>query len=136
MRSAATPVPCELAVKVVIPSLRALVAKELRQSYSMKQEEIAAALGVTQSAVSQYIRSVRGRTLDLGGLEEIGRIVAETAGSISRDDAGAAYVNRKYCEACKVIRESRLLCALHRRFDPAFDIEDCGSCLPSNTPCW
>jgi len=135
MKTVVAPTPCELAVRLVVPSLRALVAKELTQSYSLKQQEIASALGVTQSAVSQYVRSVRGKTLGLDGIVPIERIVKETAESISKNKASTAYINRRFCQACRLIRESRLLCALHRRFDPDFDIEDCGACLPSNTMC-
>jgi hypothetical protein len=135
MKMAVAPAPCELAVRVVIPSLRALVAKELTQTYSLKQQEIASALGVTQSAVSQYVRSVRGKTLDLDGIVPIDRIVKETAELISKNEASAAYINRQYCQACRLIRESRLLCALHRRFDPDFDIQECTACLPSNITC-
>lgn len=135
MRTVVTPTPCELAVRVVIPSMRALVAKELAQNYQLKQQEIASALGVTQSAVSQYVRSVRGKILDLDGLAPIGEIVKETAESILKNEASAAYLNRSYCQACRLIRESRLLCALHRKFDPDFDIEGCSACLPSNTMC-
>jgi len=135
MRTVLAPTPCELAVRVVIPSLRALVAKELTQTYSLKQQEIASALGVTQSAVSQYVRSVRGKVLDLDGIVPIKRIVNETAESISKNNVSTAYINRQYCQACRLIRESRLLCALHQRFDPNFEIEDCTACLPSNTMC-
>ncbi len=135
MRTVATPTPCELAVRVVIPSVRALVARELTQNYSLKQQEIASALGVTQSAVSQYVRSVRGKILNLDGIAPIGEIVKETAESISRNEASAAYLNRNYCQVCRLIRERRLLCALHRRFDPDYDVEGCSACLPSNTMC-
>lgn len=135
MKTAVAPVPCELAVRVIIPSLRALVAKELSQNYSLKQQEIASALGVTQSAVSQYVRSVRGRTLDLDGVAPVTKIIEEVAESISKNEASAAYINRHYCQACRLIRESRLLCALHQRFDPDFDIDGCTACHPSNAMC-
>jgi predicted transcriptional regulator len=93
MKMVVGPTPCELAVRVVIPSLRALVAKELTRTYSLKQQEIASALGVTQSAVSQYVRSVRGKTLDLDGIAPIDRIVKETAESISKNNVSTAYIN-------------------------------------------
>jgi len=107
----------------------------LAETYSLRQQEIASALGVTQSAVSQYVRSVRGKTLNLDGVASIDRIVKETAESISKNEASAADINRRYCEACKLIREGRLLCALHRRFDPDFDVEGCTACRPLNTKC-
>lgn len=135
MKSVASPTPCELAVRVIIPSLRALVAKELIQSHSLKQQEVAAALGVTQSAISQYVRSARGKTLNLIGVATVNRIVKETAETISRDEASAVYINSMYCQACKVIRKNNLMCDLHKRFDPNFNSEGCTACLPSNVMC-
>lgn len=135
MKSVASPTPCELAVRVIIPSLRALVAKELIQTHSLKQQEVASVLGVTQSAVSQYVRSARGKTLNLTGVVTISEIIKETAESISRDQASAVYINTMYCRACKVIRENQLMCDLHRRFDPSFNSEGCKACLPSNVMC-
>lgn len=47
----------------IISSLRAEVARELRRSYGLPQEEIAKKLNVTQGAVSQYLRKVRGKEI-------------------------------------------------------------------------
>lgn len=135
MKNVAAPAPCELAVRVIMPSLRALVARELIQGYSLKQQEVASVLGITQSAVSQYMRSARGRTLNLNGIGSIDRIVKQTAESISRKNASPVYINTMYCQACKLIREARLLCPLHRKFDPDFETEGCTACLPSNNLC-
>lgn len=135
MKSVASPTPCELAVRVIIPSLRALVAKELIQNHSLKQQEVASVLGVTQSAISQYVRNARGKTLNLTGVVRVNRIIKETAESISRDEASASYINTMFCRACKVIREKQLMCDLHRRFDPSFNSEGCRACLPSSVMC-
>ncbi len=44
----------------ILPTLRALVAKELLEKYRMTQKQVAAILGVTQPAVSQYKKGIRG----------------------------------------------------------------------------
>lgn len=135
MKSVSSPTPCELAVRAIIPSLRALVAKELIQTHSLKQQEVASILGVTQSAISQYVRRVRGKTLNLSGVVTINMIVKETAESISKKEASAVYINTMYCRACKIIRENYLMCDLHKRVDPSFNSEGCKACLPSNATC-
>ncbi len=50
---------CEVVVEM-LPSLRALVAEELMNEYKLSQKEIARRLFVTQPAVSQYLRNLRG----------------------------------------------------------------------------
>jgi len=50
---------CEV-VADLLPSLRALVAEELMHEYKLSQKEIARRLFVTQPAVSQYLRKLRG----------------------------------------------------------------------------
>jgi predicted transcriptional regulator len=135
MKTVASPLPCELAVRVVIPSLRALVARELTQKYSMRQEEAASALGVTQSAISQYVRNVRGRTLNLEGVEPVHAIIEDAAEQIANNGASTCQINALYCRACRVVRERKLLCEVHRKFDPLYNVEGCEVCMPSSSGC-
>jgi predicted transcriptional regulator len=135
LKNAVPPSPCEMAVRVVLPSLRALVARELTSTHSLKQEDIASALGVTQSAISQYVRSLRGHTLSLGDVDAIRVIVQGIAQGIVKGDMSAAYINREYCRACRIVRESRLLCGFHKRIEPDFEADGCSACLPSSAPC-
>jgi hypothetical protein len=135
LKNAVPPSPCEMAVRVVLPSLRALVARELTTTHSLKQEDIASALGVTQSAISQYVRSLRGHTLSLGDLGAIRVIIQEIAQGIVNGDMSATHINREYCKACRIARESRLLCGFHKKVEPNFEIDGCSACLPSSAPC-
>lgn len=123
-------VPCELAVKSIIPAFRALVAKELIESYQLKQESVAGLLGITQAAVSQYTRSVRGRALNLDDIEEIGIIAKELAAALSINSLTLKQINQRYCAACRIAREARVICDLHKRLDPEFNTEECSACTP------
>ena len=51
---------CEIMAQDVLPSLRAFIAKELILEYKMNQIAVAEWLGVSQPAVSQYVRQLRG----------------------------------------------------------------------------
>ena len=126
-------IPCEMASRAVVPSIRAMVAKELSESYNIKQENIARLLGITQSAVSQYIGNLRGRAIDLEGIAEVETVVKELS-SILIIDSNSEIICKKFCEACRIIREKRLLCQLHARLDPLFNTEDCNICIP-DTAC-
>lgn len=52
---------CEVVVQEVLPTLRAAIAKELISSYNLNQGEVAKLLDVSQPAVSQYLRQLRGK---------------------------------------------------------------------------
>ena len=63
--------PCEVAVKSVIPAIKATLAKQLVEIYQMKQKQAAEILGITQSAVSKYTRNVRGNMIKIEKVEYI-----------------------------------------------------------------
>ena len=123
--------PCEIASKAVVPTIRALVAKELSEFYKMKQEDIAHLLGITQSAVSQYLRNIRGRALDIENVIEVKMIVKNLAFNL-QTNSNSRSICLEYCEACKIIRSKKILCIVHKRLDPSINERDCDICLPLN----
>ena len=52
--------PAEIESKTLIPALRAILAKKLAANHDIREDEISRMLGVTQAAVSNYIRGIRG----------------------------------------------------------------------------
>lgn len=48
----------------ILPSLRAEIAKELINIHKMNQIEVSRILGVSQPAISQYVRQLRGRRIE------------------------------------------------------------------------
>ena len=52
--------PSEIEAKSLIPAIRAILAKKLIKEYKMKEEIVAKVLGVTQAAISNYVRGIRG----------------------------------------------------------------------------
>lgn len=52
--------PCELIVMDVLPTARSAIARSLIERYGYKQIAVAKSFGVTGSAVSQYLKGVRG----------------------------------------------------------------------------
>ena len=55
--------PSEIEAKSLIPAIRPILAKKLTIEYKMKEEFVAKVLGVTQAAISNYIRGTRGDTI-------------------------------------------------------------------------
>ena len=52
--------PAEIESKTLIPALRAILAKNLSENHDVREDEISKMLGVTQAAISNYIRGTRG----------------------------------------------------------------------------
>ena len=50
----------EFVAKEVTPVLRSMVANELSKIYNLNQTEISKKMNITQPAVSQYLRKLRG----------------------------------------------------------------------------
>lgn len=121
-------VPCEVAVKCVLPVVRAMVAKELMGKYRLKQTQVAEILRVSQPAISLYCRKIRGRAIDLENDEDVGKQVRSVAEALAERGLARRDLIPKYCEICKTVRAKGLLCELHKAFDPTINIETCKLC--------
>ena len=73
---------CEVVVTSVLPAIRSIMTRELLNTYGLKQQEVADLLGITQPAVSQYIRESRGMKVKL--LEKYPKIM-KMIDDLSRD---------------------------------------------------
>ncbi len=126
-------VPCEVAVKCVLPVIRAMIAKELTTKYELKQAEAAALLGVSQPAISLYDRRIRGNAINLDHNTEVRKIVRLTAESLAENHFSHTQLSQVYCKVCRTIRAKGLLCELHKAFDPDINIKECELCFPNSS---
>ena len=53
-------VPCEIILWNVLPAIRKEFARGLMKNYGLNQEQVAELLGITPSAVCQYLSNKRG----------------------------------------------------------------------------
>lgn len=121
--------PCEVAVKSVVPAIRALIAKELTETHKMKQVEAAELLGITQTAISKYTHHVRGRILRIEEEAKVRLFIRKTAASLANGDLTRAALVLRICDACRVVREKGLMCELCKRANPTIEIKHCELCL-------
>jgi predicted transcriptional regulator len=63
-------VPCEVAVRSVVPAIKALIATELVEKHGLKHGEVVEILGISQSAVSRYTSRTRGHTIRISELKK------------------------------------------------------------------
>ena len=120
--------PCEVAVKSVIPAIRAHIAKELSQTHKMKQTDIARTLGITQTAVSKYLGNVRGQAITLGDTKEINAMINQIASTIAAEKTSGPQLTQQLCEVCAVARRNGVMCPLCKRSDRTLNIKLCNVC--------
>ncbi|MBS7616980.1 hypothetical protein KEJ45_07270 [Candidatus Bathyarchaeota archaeon] len=127
--------PCEVAVKSLLPPTRAALAKQLMTKHGFKQVEIAKLLGVSQPAISLYNHKIRGKAINLEKDKEIKKLIEDLADSLATGDMSHKDFILKFCEICKAARAKRLLCDMHKTLDPTFDIEKCELCTTVSLGC-
>lgn len=127
--------PCEVAVKSVIPAIRSAIAIELTKTYGLKQKDVANLLGVTQTAVSKYTRHVRGTAFNIEKAEEVQPTLKELVVSLANGQMSKYEIVERLCLTCKIIRRKRLMCKLCQRSDPTIDVQQCFVCTSECPPC-
>jgi predicted transcriptional regulator len=127
-------IPCEVAVKSVVPAVKALLATRLVEEHSLKQGQVAEILGISQSAVSRYTRKNRGHVIKAGYVDDIQPLIGKMAESILNEDVQRQGFLAFFCQACAMIRKSGLMCPFCQKTDPKIEIEQCDFCLTYDLP--
>jgi len=114
--------PQEIEVWYLIPSLRKELTLALVKK-GMKQRHVSHALGITESAVSQYIKSKRAQELKFSRkeLKEI-----ESAAEYIREDPDTAM--KHIINLTTKFRGSKSICDIHKKQDPSVS-KKCDLCM-------
>jgi len=121
--------PCEITVKVLLPAIRTLVAKELSESYGWTQTKIARKLGVTQAAISGYLTQDLATAESLFSLEGLKGISSSVASGIVLKKMTQADLTNNLCEICLSMRRGGAICQAHRASIPELEDEKCAICM-------
>jgi len=123
--------PAEIESKTLIPALRAILAKKLAVDHKIREDEISKMLGVTQAAVSNYIRGTRGDPqliLKLLAEEQVSKMIDELTDSLSSDMAYTPSNLSKFIGLCNYIKSSLLICDIHHNLETDIDEKVCKEC--------
>jgi len=123
--------PSEIETKTLIPAIRAIISRRLVNDYNMKEEDVAKLLGVTQAAVSNYIRGTRGDAelvKKLTSLPTIARRIDEISRELASNKAFLPSTMAKYIGLLNYIRQSMLICDIHHTIEDNIDKEVCKAC--------
>jgi uncharacterized protein len=123
--------PSEIEAKSLIPAIRAILAKKLIREYSLKEEDVAKDLGITQAAVSNYVRGTRGDTELISKLEsvrEVMRMIDDIAKDLSTNKAYTPSTLAKFVGLCNYMRYTLIICDVHHSIEPNIDEQICEQC--------
>jgi len=123
--------PSEIESKLLIPAVRAILSKEMVIEKGLKEEEVARMLGITQAAVSNYLRGTRGDNeliAKLMSLSEIMSMIEEISNDLSTNRAYTAKTLSKFIALCNYMRYSLIICDAHHSLERNIDEKVCEQC--------
>ena len=97
----------------------------------MKEENVARVLGVTQAAVSNYLRGTRGDVQlieKLSTVREIMRMTDDIAKDLTSNKAYTPNTMAKFVEVCNYMRSTLIICDVHHNMESNIDEEVCEQC--------
>lgn len=101
-------IPCELIVWYVLPSIRRELARVLVEKHNLTQAEVARRFGVTDAAISQYLKSKRGTNKELESSGKYGEFKEEVERAAQRIMDGSDIVTET-CRVCDMVKRSGML---------------------------
>jgi len=119
---------CEVVVMTVLPAIRSLITRQLMDDYKFTQQQTADLLGLTQPAVSQYVKQSRGvKVRILERQPEIMVMIDDLTKDVATSKLRPRELQSKFCQICKEIRKKRIICYLHEEIYPS--IVPCSECI-------
>ncbi|MCD6476922.1 MAG: helix-turn-helix domain-containing protein [Candidatus Aenigmarchaeota archaeon] len=100
---------CETIVPKILPAVRSLIAKEMLDKYNLTQQQVSNKLNISQAAISQYYRNMRGTNIELlKNNLEIMQKIKELAKKIALSDNQYSS-EQNICEICRLIRKNNVI---------------------------
>ncbi|MGB9591030.1 MAG: thiamine-phosphate synthase family protein [Candidatus Methanomethylicaceae archaeon] len=122
--------PCEITVRVLLPALRVLIAKELSETYGWTQTRIARKLGVTQAAVSGYLAQDENEViLPPFQVEELSALAKSITSEINMKRLTYTDLIGHICKICLSLRRGGTICHAHKIKVHELEDEKCAICM-------
>ena len=113
--------PQEIEVWYILPGLRRELTKSLI-SQGLNQKEIALKLGVTESAVSQYIKDKRASSI------KFDNAVIKAIEGASKRIAKNGNIMKEIQKLNSLMRKNKFICKIHHKYDPSLP-KNCDVCI-------
>lgn len=96
---------CEIVAQDMMPALRALVSRELISTYKLSQTETAKLLGVSQPAVSQYLRQLRGERARALENSQVYEAIRDLCARLHENEVSSSQLMIDFCRICNIAIE-------------------------------
>ena len=106
-------IPCELVVWYVLPTIRREVARELVNTHGMSQAEVARKFGVTDAAISQYLKKKRGENPLIEESPQYSKFEEEIKASAERIANDSSEFANEMCRICTVVKSTGMLAKIY-----------------------
>ena len=106
-------IPCEIVVWYLLPTIRKGVAKDLVTVHNFTQSKVAKTFGVTDAAVSQYLRNKRGEydvVVNSPGFPAVQEEISAAASRIANTGSDFA---TEVCNICMVAKSCGVLAKIY-----------------------
>jgi len=120
--------PCEVAVKTVLPAIKAIMARSIVEKHDLNEKQTADLLGLSQSAVSRYIGRERGNLLNIETTPEILALIDQMVNHIIKQPDNKTELLKLFCQTCQTVREKGLMCPTCQKEMPKAWAEKCLFC--------
>tara|TARA_Y100000294_G_scaffold177026_1_gene201122 strand:+ start:2588 stop:2956 length:369 start_codon:yes stop_codon:yes gene_type:complete len=115
--------PQEIEVWYLIPALRRELVKIFIKDYNLSQKKSAEILEITESAISQYLKSKRGGKIIFSKKET--EQIKKSADKIIKNPET---LMKNLYDLCILFRKNKVICELHKNQDKKI-IKDCDVCF-------
>lgn len=120
--------PQEVVVETFVPTVRYLLARSLSDR-GMSQEAVAEHVGVSQSAVSQYVLGKFDPHPDLADHPRVRETVDRVARGLADDDMAEVEALREFMGLIRALETRGPLCAIHEDQMPSLQGLGCDLCV-------
>jgi len=94
----------ELLVQDVLPTARSLIAKKLISDYGLSQKQAAEKLGISQPAISQYNKNIRGVKNYLFQEKDATDFIDDLTKKIANNEVTTDKLNYEFLELMKFVK--------------------------------
>ncbi|PLW80872.1 transcriptional regulator [Candidatus Woesearchaeota archaeon] len=112
--------PQELEVWYLLPTIRKELVLSLK-NLGLKNKEISNKLGITESAISQYIKNKRGNKCSLSN------IILKNINISAKKIIENGNVIEEIQKNCDLAKKEKILCKIHK--EQGFNIKNCNICI-------
>lgn len=121
-------IPCEVVVWYLLPTIRKELAKKLVENHGFSQSKVAKTFGLTDAAISQYLKNKRGENIIVTAdpnYQVVEDQLNASAKSIAEDGVDFA---AEVCSICLAFKKSGILAKIYEiEFDSKLPACICGS---------